>query len=182
SRARIYGGFTEVGAGAWSATAQTCNGWYWTEGFGDGGVAIPFIPAGSAMYLPPLANDSSELYFAANYYDPSGNAPKRAEVVVSGHCFDLDRNWGYDDNGTYEARFADPDVLPQGCHPYYFLFDDAAGARHTYPDTGSLMLPIGAGQSCPVPYDPSAQKPADCVTGVQSCPAGASQACYTADT
>src|SRR5207248_662843 len=104
--AGLAGRLVGAGTGAYEATGQTCNGWYWVEGFGgDGGVPVPQIPAASAMYTPPLANDSTELYFAANYYDATGKVPARAAVVVSGHCFDLDRNWGYDDNGTYEAHF-----------------------------------------------------------------------------
>src|SRR5258705_3966215 len=117
----------------------------------------------------------------ANYFDSSGKAPKRSVVVVSGHCFELDRAFGYDDNGTYVASFPDPDVLPDGCHPYYFLFTDSDGMRVTYPTVGSFQLALGQTATCPIAYDPGAQIPADCETGVQACPAGGSQKCYTAN-
>ena len=104
----------------------------------------------------------------------------RAAAVVSGHCFDLERRWGDAANGTYAAQLEDPDVLPQGCHPYYFLFVDGDGVRHTYPSQGSLQLAVGEGMSCPVAYDPTSQKPSDCETGKTDCVDGASRACYTA--
>ena len=177
----IYGAFTQAGTGAYQAPATACSGWYWTEGFGDAPVSVPSIPAASAMFSPPNPANTSALYFAANYYDSSGRRPRRSEVVVSGHCFDLDRAWGFDDNGTYEAHFLDPDVLPEGCHPYYFFFLGADGGRSAYPETGSLEVALGQTASCALPYDPSPQKEADCETGVQQCPASAQQACYTAD-
>ena len=177
----IYGNFTQVGTGAYQAPGTACSGWYWTEAYGTAPGIVPNIPAASAMYAPPNPANTSALYFAANYYDRGGKGPRRSEVVVSGHCFDLDRTWGYDDNGTYEAHFLDPDVLPEGCHPYYFLFLDADAGRHTYPDVGSLQVALGQNATCPLPYDPSPQEQADCETGVQQCPQGAEQACYTAD-
>ncbi len=170
---------TELGAGFYSASNQTCNGSYWTLAYGNAQTTVPKIPAGSAIYNPPNPLNTSQFYFAANYFDP-GKPPKRAEVVVAGHCFDLDRKFGFDDNGTYEVHFPDPDVLPDGCHPYYFLFTDSDGMRVTYPTVGSFQLALGQTSSCALPYDPGAQLPADCETGVQACPAGGSQKCYTA--
>jgi PKD domain/Putative metal-binding motif len=182
NRSGIYNdSITSASGGLYQAAAGTCNAAYWTLAYGNGAVTVPRIPAASAMHGPPNPFNTAQLYFAANYYDSSGKAPQRAAVVVSGHCFDLDRKWGDDSNGTWEARFTDPDVLPEGCHPYYFLFVDGDGTRHTYPTTGSLQVALGQSVSCPVPYDPSAQKAADCETGVQTCPSGSSQSCYTAD-
>ncbi len=171
---------TQIGAGNYVASAQTCNGSYWTLAYGNAQVTVPKIPAAAAIYNPPNPLNTSTLYFAANYYDP-GKAPKRAEVVVAGHCFDLEKKWGYEDNGTYEVHFPDPDVLPDGCHPYYFLFTDADGGRLTYPTVGSFQLALGQTTTCPVAYDPGAQLLADCETGIQQCPANGSQKCYTAD-
>ena len=148
---------------------------------GNAVVSIPRIPVGSAMYAPPNPPNTSELYFAASYYDAADAGPKRGVVVVAGHCFDMEKAWGYEDNGTYETHFPDPDVLPEGCHPYYFLFLDADAGRAAYPDVGSLQLPLGLGVTCPLSYDPSPQVGADCETGVQQCPTGATQDCYTRD-
>jgi hypothetical protein len=176
-RANIYSGHTELGVGAHNSTSS-CSGWYWTHGFGSGGGAPPRIPVASAMYAPTNPRDASNVYFAANYYDPGGQAPKRAVVVVNGQCFDLKKEWGHDGNGTWEVRFPAPDDLPPGCHPYYFIFVDDAGDRHAYPDTGSLFLPLGLGMTCPSAYQPG-HLPAACETGVQACTEGDTQPCYT---
>ncbi|MBK7861427.1 MAG: putative metal-binding motif-containing protein [Archangiaceae bacterium] len=172
---------TQVGIGNFTAAGAMCNGSYWTIAYGNAQVQIPKVPVGAALYSPPNPLNTSHLQFMASYYDPSGKAPQRSAVVVNGHCFDLDRTYGYDDNGTYVASFPDPDVLPDGCHPYYFLFQDGDGQRTTYPTTGSFQLPLGSGHTCPVAYDSTSQLPADCETGVQQCPMGATQSCFTAD-
>jgi hypothetical protein len=173
---------TQFAAGVWQESNQSCPSTYWALAYGNAAVTVPRIPAASAFYTPPNPSNTSQMHFAANYYDPSGVPPQRALVVVGGHCFDMDRVWGYDDNGTYETRFPDPDVIPDGCHPYYFLFVDGAGTRVTYPTTGSLQVAIGNGVTCPAPYDSSPQLEADCETGVLQCPGGARRPCYTADT
>jgi hypothetical protein len=174
---------TEFSAGVFQNASIACTEPYWTIAYGSAlQNDIPRIPVGSVMHaagVPPT--NATELYFAASYYDPAAVSPRRAAVVVAGHCFDMDRRWGYDDNGTYESRFSDPDVVPAGCHPYYFLFTDSAGARHTYPSAGSLQVAVGTDQSCPLAYDPAPQMAADCETGEMQCPAGASRRCYTGD-
>ena len=174
-------GGTEFTSGLVNDNLQACGNAYWSVAFGRGAVTVPRIPAASAIYAPPNPTNTLETYFAANYYDPSGRAPQRASVVVDGHCFDLDLTWGAADDGTYEAHFNDPDVIPAGCHAYYFSFTDADGAKHTYPSTGSLQLPIGSEVTCALAYDPAPQAPADCETGATQCPAGGRRACYTAD-
>ncbi len=181
SRAILWGNHTQLGVGAHLGANQTCTGWYWVQAFGNGAVQVPKIPAASAMFSPPKPAHTLAVSFAANYYDPTGKPPLRSQVVVNGHCFDLERAYGYDDNGTYEARFIDPDVLPEGCHPYYFVFVDGDGQRHTYPTQGSLQVAVGQNAACAVTYDPSSQLPADCETGQQQCPSGAQRTCYTAD-
>jgi hypothetical protein len=171
---------TQFGGGYYDAQNQTCTGTYWTVAYGNGQVQVPAIPAGAAIYEPPNPLNTASLSFAANYYDPAG-APLRSEVVVNGHCFDLDLRYGADTNGTYWASFNDPDVLPTGCHPYYFLFTQADGGRVTYPTTGQFQLPLGDQVTCPLAFDPSPQLSADCETGMQQCPQGGMQKCYTAD-
>jgi MYXO-CTERM domain-containing protein len=174
-RQNIYGSHSELGVGR--VGSQGC-GRYWTQAFGSGGGAIPRIPAASAMHGPNTPSNAANMYFAANYFDNGGLSPKRSVVVVNGHCFDLEKAWGHADNGTYQARFSEPDDIPAGCHPYYFLFVDGDAQRHTYPDNGSLFVALGAGTTCPDAYAPT-QKPADCETGVQDCTEGAVQTCYT---
>ncbi len=173
---------TQFASGEFQNAAATCDKDYWAVAFGNAQVQVPRIPAAAAVYPPPQPLNTSQLSFMATYFDPSGRPPQRSVVVVAGHCFDLDRTYGFDDNGTYVASFPDPDVLPDGCHPYYFLFQDADGQRVTYPTTGSFQLPLGGAQSCPLAYDSTSQLPADCETGVQMCPMGATQNCYVADT
>jgi hypothetical protein len=182
-RALIYADAgTQFGAGQFQSPGTMCSMPYWAMAFGRGPVTVPRIPAASAMHPPPNPGNTSQLSFAANYYDESRKRPQRAAVVVAGHCFDMDRAWGTDFNGTYETRFPDPDVLPNGCHPYYFLFTDGDGTRHTYPSVGSLQVAVGVDQACPGPYDPGPQTPADCETNEPQCPEGERRACYTADT
>ncbi len=171
---------TELGAGYYLASNQTCNGAYWTLAYGNGPVQVPAIPAGAAIYNPPNPLNTAGLAFAANYYDLAG-PPLRSEVVVNGHCFDVDLAFGFEDNGTYWATFHDPDVLPDGCHPYYFLFTQADGGDVTYPTIGSFQVALGDQVTCPIAYDPSPQLAADCETGMQQCPQGGTQKCYTAD-
>ncbi|MDP3238256.1 MAG: MopE-related protein [Myxococcales bacterium] len=183
NRALIYADAgTEFGAGLFRAEGGQCSMPYWAVAFGRGAVQIPRIPAASAMHPPPNPGNTSQLYFAANYFDPSNRGPQRSAVVVAGHCFDMDRAWGSAGNGTWETRFPDPDVLPNGCHPYYFLFTDAQGTRYTYPSVGSLQVALGLDQTCPTPYDPGPQLGADCETNEPQCPEGERRACYTADT
>ena len=175
---------TELGTGNFVSSGGSCNDSYWSVAFGRGAVTVPRIPAASAIYNPPKPLNTSQVVFAANYFDGTGKAPQRAALVVGGHCFDMDLgNAGTADNGTYFTTFPDPDVLPEGCHPYYFLFQDGDGARHTYPssDAGSLQLSLGSA-TCPLVFDPSNKLPADCETGAQQCPMGASRSCYTQDT
>ncbi|MCU0698730.1 MAG: MopE-related protein [Myxococcaceae bacterium] len=182
-RALIYADAgTQFAAGQFQSMGTMCTMPYWALAFGRAPVTVPRIPAASAMHPPPNPGNTSQLWFAANYYDASRKRPQRAAVVVAGHCFDMDRAWGTDFNGTWETRFPDPDVLPNGCHPYYFLFTDGDGARHTYPSVGSLQVAVGVDQNCPGPYDPGPQTPADCETNEPQCPEGERRACYTADT
>ncbi|MBX5481400.1 MAG: CAP domain-containing protein [Myxococcaceae bacterium] len=177
-RENIYSGHSELGVGLYQAP-NSC-GRYWTQSFGSGGGSIPRIPVASAMYGPNTPRDATQLYFAANYFHQDAmGPPKRAAVVVNGHCFDLEKKWGYDDNGTWEAHFDEPDDIPLGCQPYYFLFVDADADRWTYPDKGQLFVPIGNGVTCPASYDSQPQLPADCETGQQACEEGATETCYT---
>ncbi len=183
NRAFIYADAgTQFGAGLFQGVGTTCTNPYWAVAYGNAATPIPRIPAASAMHPPPNPGNTAQLSFAANYFDRSKKAPQRSSVVVAGHCFDLDLAWGTAANGTYEVRFPDPDVLPNGCHPYYFLFSDGDGARHTYPTIGSLQLALGLDVTCPTPYDPSPALPADCETNEPQCPEGERRACYTADT
>ena len=173
---------TEFAGGQFTGdNTASCKAPYWALAYGRGAVTPAKIPAGSAMYSPPNPINTSSLYFAANYFDSTGKAPRRSAVVVAGHCFDMDKKWGYDDNGTYETRFPDPDVIPEGCHPYYFLFTDGDGNRQVYPSSGSLQIAIGANSSCPLTYDPAPQLTADCESSATACPAGETRPCYTQD-
>jgi len=180
--ALVTDGGTQVGIGHFVDPMATCKDDYWAIAFGNAQVQIPRVPSAAAMYDLPKPLNTAQLAFYATYYDPSGRAPQRSAVVLNGHCFELDRTFGFDDNGTYVATFPDPDVLPFGCHPYYFLFQDADGMRVTYPTVGSFQLELGPDSDCPLAYDPTSQLAADCETGVQMCPMGATDTCYAQDT
>ncbi|MBL8957437.1 MAG: hypothetical protein JNK82_42080 [Myxococcaceae bacterium] len=173
---------TQVVSGQFIDPAATCKNNYFTIAFGNAQVQVPRVPSAAAVYTPPQPNDATQVSFMATYFDPSGRAPQRSAVVVNGHCFDLERTYGRDSNGTYVATFPDRDVLPEGCHPYYFLFQDADGNRVTYPTVGSFQLPLGPEALCPLSFDPLPALDADCETGAQMCPMGATRQCYAADT
>ena len=60
---------TQFGAGNWVASNQTCTGSYWTLAYGNAQTSVPKIPAASAIYNPPNPFNTSQFYFASNYFD-----------------------------------------------------------------------------------------------------------------
>jgi hypothetical protein len=77
---------------------------------------------------------SGSVEFWANWYDPTGGAPKLALLNLNGTCTPMAKTRGLTDgNAAYMAK-----ASVSGCQRYYFIFQDASGAQVTYPTTGSL--------------------------------------------
>jgi MYXO-CTERM domain-containing protein len=104
--------------------------------FGSG-PALGKIPSGT--HYPQQAS-SIEMW--VNWYDTAG--PKSAMVNIDGQCQPLSLKRGSQPNGAWSATVTG---LGSGCHRYFFLFQDQAGATVSYPTTGSLA--IGPAASCP---------------------------------
>ncbi len=78
----------------------------------------------------------------ANWYD-QGGGPTKALINLDGACSPMSLERGSADNGAYFAQLSD---LGQGCHRYYFVFEDSQGETVTYPSAGSLG--IGQAGAC----------------------------------
>ena len=78
----------------------------------------------------------------ANWYD-QGGGPTKALINLDGACSPMSLERGSADNGAYFAQLSD---LGQGCHRYYYVFEDGQGETVTYPSAGSLG--IGQAGAC----------------------------------
>ncbi|MCA9660651.1 MAG: hypothetical protein KC486_20080 [Myxococcales bacterium] len=87
----------------------------------------------------PRAGNTVEAW--ANWYDQA--APSQALINVDGSCEAMSLGRGAAANGAYKAEVTG---VGQGCHRYYFVFEDSEGNKVTYPSTGSLG--IGAEGAC----------------------------------
>jgi hypothetical protein len=106
------------------------EGSYYFQDIG-GGAPDHVITAG-AHYPDDTASDVA---FRANWYDEAGG-PDRAMVNIDGLCQAMDLERGTAVNGTYLYEGA----VTGDCPRYYFIFYDGAGAKLTYPDTGSFGI------------------------------------------
>lgn len=115
-------------------------------GFGVSGQAVGDFGSGPTTEAPSKLVSGSHYPRAgtvdvwANWYD--GKGPQAALVNVDGQCTPLALKRGTETNGAYTAKLS----AGAGCHRYFFLFKDGAGALVTYPTTGSLG--IGPDGSC----------------------------------
>ena len=107
------------------------------------GATIPKLPT-AAVRVP--ANDAAGSYaFYATWADPALGAPASLNVVVDGACTAMARELGSDTlNATYKATA----TLAAGCHNYFMVARDAAGATVTYPTTGAINIPVGSATAC----------------------------------
>lgn len=128
----MNGAYREMGSGYAYGTVQPR--YFWTQDFG-GAVsqyAGSRIPAGSHFLLETGTTTTT---FIADYYDASGKAPAKTQVVIDGGAHDMTLWMGSAARGTY--RFADPKA--GACQNYYFSFIDGSGNVAQYPETGSLV-------------------------------------------
>jgi hypothetical protein len=107
------------------------------------GATIPKLP--TAAVRPPANNAAGSFTFYATWADPTLGAPASLNVVIDGACTAMARELGTDTlNATYKATA----TLAAGCHNYFVVARDAAGAMLTYPTTGAVTIPVGSATAC----------------------------------
>jgi len=107
------------------------------------GAMIPKLP--TAAVRAPANNAAGSYTFYATWADPAMGAPASLNVVIDGACTAMARELGSDTlNATYKAAA----TLAAGCHNYFVVARDAAGAMLTYPTTGAISIPVGSATAC----------------------------------
>jgi uncharacterized protein YkwD len=150
-----------VALGTGAHAGEACFNRYWVHNFGrqaPPSVSRPIVTGGFV----------DRFFFAAVYHDPDGGPPQSARVAVGGACHDLTLTWGSGESGTWVHEPA-PGTASGECVPYWFVFTDAAGERHTHPGSGALVL---GGDAC-APFVEA--RPASACDG---CADGDSELCY----
>jgi hypothetical protein len=146
--------YKELGVGyAYSASRQWNH--FWTQDFGAGSAVLYKIPAG--CHFKP---NNTTLSFAANYYDPTGVAPKSSVVIFDNNVNQMKIMLGSPAKGTYSYSITDDKKV----HCYYFIFVDGSGAEIRFPENATLTT--GSGLSCSssaIMAHPN--KKTSCVTG-----------------
>jgi MYXO-CTERM domain-containing protein len=106
------------------------------------GAAIPKLP--TAAVRGPANGAAGSYAFYATWADAAG-APASLNVVVDGACTAMARELGTDTlNATYKATLS----LAAGCHNYFVVARDAAGASLTFPTTGAITIPVASATAC----------------------------------
>jgi len=107
------------------------------------GATIPKLP--TAAVRAPANNAAGSYAFYATWADPTLGAPASLNVVIDGACTAMARELGSDTlNATYKATA----TLAAGCHNYFVVARDAAGAMLSYPTTGAITIPVGSATAC----------------------------------
>jgi MYXO-CTERM domain-containing protein len=107
------------------------------------GAAIPKLP--TAAVRAPTNGAAGSYAFYATWADPGMGAPSSLNVVVDGACTAMAREIGTDTvNATYKTTL----TLAAGCHNYFVVAKDAAGATLTFPTTGAITIPVGGATAC----------------------------------
>jgi hypothetical protein len=120
--------YKELGVGyAYSATRKWNH--FWTQDFGAGSAIVHKILAG-CHYKP----NNTTLAFAANYFDPTGAAPKSSTVIVDNVANQMKLILGSETKGTYSFSITDDKKV----HCYYFVFKDGTGTEIRFPETTTL--------------------------------------------
>jgi uncharacterized protein YkwD len=121
----MNGNLRELGCG-YSISSRP----YYVQDFGGGppDFATP-IAGGSHLFL----NGGSTTFFA-NFFDPSGQSPQQASLVLDGEVHDLALHLGQPVQGTYSTE------LPRAsdCRDYFFVFVDGGGTSWRYPEAGAF--------------------------------------------
>jgi MYXO-CTERM domain-containing protein len=146
--------FNVIGTGTMQGPGGCWSAFYFSDYGHITSRPIPRIPSG--VHRPRTGSTSTTFSFFASFYDPGGDA-QSIDVVIDGVCHPMAIDIGTDvGNRTYVYSSA----LSTGCHEYYVVARDAAGARVTYPEVGSLTLEVD-GATCAAEYVDT-QMPAAC--------------------
>ena len=135
----MNGGYGDFGPGyAYSPTRQ----WYhfWVQDFGGGSPPYYAIAAGSHLYLT-----AQVISFMAVFYDPDGEAPQSAQVVINGVARNMNLHLGNPSRGSYLLNLPDDN----DCRDYHFQFVDADGISWRFPEATELSN--NPGQQCYTP-------------------------------
>lgn len=151
-RDNILSSHRELGVGL-HAGASACIARYWTQGFGSpraaqaaGYITAAGVMAGSAGAV--FGASGSNVTAVAYVHDPDGEAPPQSvRVVVDGECRMLSPHVGEGGRALYALAFE----ASKGCHEAWFVAIDAAGARHTFPETGALSFGVDEADCAPSP-------------------------------
>lgn len=136
------GSFDELGTG-FAGTVGTSSTW-WVQDFGGrGGVPIPIVPSATHEPLYPAAGAS--LAFRATVHDEAGQ-PASVHAMAGGICYEMEPDRGGDVSRTWAAAAV---AGATGCLEWTVSVLRADGSRVTYPDTGSLLVPVG-GAECAI--------------------------------
>jgi MYXO-CTERM domain-containing protein len=150
----ISSSFNVIGTGTMQGPGGCWSAFYFSDYGHISGRPIPRIPSG--VHRPRTGSTATTFSFYANYYDAGGD-PMAIDLVIDGACHPMAIDIGTDvGNRTYVYASA----LSTGCHEYYVVARDAAGARVTYPEVGSLTLEVD-GATCAAEYVDT-QMPAAC--------------------
>mgnify|MGYP000051544835 CR=1 FL=1 len=127
--------------------------WYhfWVQDFGGGSPPYYAIASGSHLYIT-----DQTITFIAVFYDPDGDAPQSAKVVINGVAQNMIHHLGSPSRGSYLLNLPDDN----NCRDYYFQFLDADGTSWRFPETTELSN--NPGQKCYTPV-----KLADAVLALQ---------------
>ena len=102
------------------------------------GATIPKLP--TAAVRAPANNAAGSYAFYATWADPALGAPASLSVVIDGACTAMARELGTDTlNATYKATA----TLAAGCHSYFMVARDAAGAVVRKSVAHAVALPTG---------------------------------------
>jgi uncharacterized protein YkwD len=146
----MNGGYGDFGPGYSYSSTRT---WYhfWVQDFGGGSPPYYAIASGSHLYLA-----AQVITFMAVFYDPDGNAPQSAQVVINGVARNMSLHLGSPSRGSYLLNLPDNN----DCRDYYFQFLDADGTSWRFPQTTELSN--NPGHNC---YTPATL--ADAVSALQ---------------
>lgn len=145
----LRGEWSEMGTG-FAGTVNSASSWY-VQDFGTrGALDIPEVT--SATHSPLYPSTASSVEFLAAIYDTL-DQPAHVQLQVGGLCHDMDMDREKDtgsDNPVDAWTFgATVQSGSEGCVQWLIAVTRVDGTRVTYPDTGSLILPVGGADCVP---------------------------------
>ncbi|HZR82748.1 MAG TPA: CAP domain-containing protein [Candidatus Binatia bacterium] len=143
----LSGAFTEFGGGIGTGRNNFGEIGLGTEDFGSRGLialnALPAIPAGAVL---PRIGSGEPRKLLVNYFHHNGGRPDAVRALVGDSCIPLALVTGRVDHGTYGVTRA---VSGSGCVPLVFEAIRSDGRRARFPETGAILVGIGAaGSNC----------------------------------